>query len=78
MTAPAGCQLIGRWRIIEADLWDRGYLNLGGPADCFKRDGFELIDFLSDAGVLAVDLSLNFHPAAIRASTATQAIGLAA
>lgn len=32
MTAPAGWQLIGRWRIIEADLWDRGYLNLGGPA----------------------------------------------
>jgi hypothetical protein len=32
MTAPAGCQLIGRWRIIEADLWDRGNLNLGGPA----------------------------------------------
>ncbi|MGX8009742.1 hypothetical protein ACVDG8_012485 [Mesorhizobium sp. ORM8.1] len=32
MTAPAGCQLIGRWRIIEADLWDRGYLNLGGSA----------------------------------------------
>ncbi|MER9838288.1 hypothetical protein NKJ28_25430 [Mesorhizobium sp. M0145] len=32
MTVPAGCQLIGRWRIIEADLWDRGYLNLGGPA----------------------------------------------
>ena len=22
MTAPAGCQLIGRWRIVEADLWD--------------------------------------------------------
>ena len=31
MTAPAGCQLIGRWRIVEADLWDRGYLDLGGP-----------------------------------------------
>ncbi|WP_287215300.1 hypothetical protein [Mesorhizobium sp.] len=30
MTAPAGCQLIGRWRIIEADLWDCGYL--GAPA----------------------------------------------
>jgi hypothetical protein len=28
MTAPAGCQLIGRWRIVEADLWDRGYLDL--------------------------------------------------
>jgi len=24
MTAPAGCQLIGRWRITEADIWDRG------------------------------------------------------
>jgi hypothetical protein len=32
MTAPAGCQLIGRWRIVEADIWDRGYLDLGGPA----------------------------------------------
>ncbi|MFK0692092.1 hypothetical protein ACFX5Q_28360 [Mesorhizobium sp. IMUNJ 23033] len=33
MTAPpADCQLIGRWRIVEADLWDRGYLNLSGPA----------------------------------------------
>ena len=32
MTAPAGCQLIGRWRIVEADLWDREYLNLCGPA----------------------------------------------
>ncbi|MER8602103.1 hypothetical protein NKH09_30535, partial [Mesorhizobium sp. M1339] len=33
MTAPAGCQLIGRWRIIEADLWDRGYpamITIGG------------------------------------------------
>jgi hypothetical protein len=32
MTAPAGCQLIGRWRIIEADLWDRDYLDLVEPA----------------------------------------------
>lgn len=32
MTAPAGCQQIGPWRIIEADQWDRGYLDLGGPA----------------------------------------------
>ncbi len=32
MTAPAGCQLVGRWRIVDADLWDRGYLDLGGPA----------------------------------------------
>ena len=32
MTAPAGCQLVGRWRIVEADLWDRDYLDLCGPA----------------------------------------------
>ena len=32
MSASAGCQLIGRWRIVEADLWDREYLDLCGPA----------------------------------------------
>ena len=31
MTSPA-CELIGRWRIIEADLWDRDYLDLVEPA----------------------------------------------
>jgi hypothetical protein len=30
--APADCRLIGRWRIVEADLWDRDYLDLCGPA----------------------------------------------
>jgi hypothetical protein len=32
MSAPADCQLIGRWRIIKADIWDRAYLDLCGPA----------------------------------------------
>jgi hypothetical protein len=32
VTAPANCRLIGRWRIVEADLWDREYLDLCGPA----------------------------------------------
>ena len=32
MSAPAGSQLIGRWRIVEADLWDRDYLDLVEPA----------------------------------------------
>ena len=32
MKAPADCRLIGRWRIVEADLWDREYLDLCGPA----------------------------------------------
>jgi len=32
MSDPAGCRLVGRWRIVEADLWDRDYLDLCGPA----------------------------------------------
>ena len=28
--APANCRLIGRWRIVEADLWDRAHLDLCG------------------------------------------------
>lgn len=40
MSAPAGCQLIGRWRIVEADLWDRDYLDLVEPAYIiFNQDG---------------------------------------
>ena len=30
--APANCRLISRWRIFEADVWDRAYLDLSGPA----------------------------------------------
>jgi hypothetical protein len=25
---PANCRLIGRWRIIKADIWDRAHLDL--------------------------------------------------
>jgi hypothetical protein len=32
MTGAAACQLVGRWRIVEADLWERGFLDLVGPA----------------------------------------------
>jgi hypothetical protein len=32
MSAPANCQLVGRWRIVEADIWDRDHLDLCGPA----------------------------------------------
>jgi hypothetical protein len=32
MSAPANCQLIGCWRIVEADIWDRDHLDLCGPA----------------------------------------------
>jgi len=40
MTAPAHCELIGRWRIEESDLWDRAYLDLDGPASIdFQANG---------------------------------------
>lgn len=32
MSAPATCALVGRWHIVEADIWDREYLDLCGPA----------------------------------------------
>jgi hypothetical protein len=32
VNAPAGCRIIGLWRIVEADLWDRDYLDLVEPA----------------------------------------------
>jgi hypothetical protein len=32
LIARADCQLIGRWRITESDLWDREYLDLVEPA----------------------------------------------
>jgi hypothetical protein len=32
MTGPDTCEIIGRWRIIKADLWGRAYLDLVEPA----------------------------------------------
>jgi hypothetical protein len=32
VTGPHACQIIGRWRIVEADLWDHHYLDLVEPA----------------------------------------------
>ena len=32
MTAAMRCRLIGRWRIVEADIWERDYLDLVEPA----------------------------------------------
>jgi hypothetical protein len=31
------CKLVGRWRIVEADIWDRQYLDLCGPASIIIR-----------------------------------------
>jgi hypothetical protein len=32
MSAPANCRLVGRWWIVEADIWDQAYLDLSRPA----------------------------------------------
>ncbi|MDE2464603.1 MAG: hypothetical protein KGO02_12920 [Alphaproteobacteria bacterium] len=32
MSAARSCRLIGCWRLVEADIWDKKYLNLCGPA----------------------------------------------
>ena len=32
MPGPDTCEIIGRWRIVEADIWDREYLDLVQPA----------------------------------------------
>jgi hypothetical protein len=32
MTAPMDCRLVGRWRIVQSDLWDRAHLDLVEPA----------------------------------------------
>jgi len=40
MSASAGCELIGRWRIVKADLWDGDYLDLVEPAYMtFNKNG---------------------------------------
>jgi hypothetical protein len=59
VTAPAGTQLIGRWRIVEADLWDRGYLDLDGPASItIGADNNGAITF----GALQASLDLSYSP----------------
>jgi len=51
------CQLIGRRRIIAADLWERGHLDLGGPAMLdIRADGHGEIAF----GALQASLDLAY------------------
>ena len=59
MSAPAGCQIIGRWRIVEADLWDRDYLDLVAPASItIGADGHGEIAF----GAMEAGLDLEYSP----------------
>lgn len=62
MTAPAGCQLVDRWRIVEADLWDRDYLDLDGPATiAIGADNNGEIRF----GALQAGLDVSYSPSII-------------
>lgn len=60
MSAPAKCKLIGRWRIIKADIWDREYLDLCGPAMItIAKDGRGEIAFGALQGGLDIEYSLD-------------------
>jgi hypothetical protein len=62
MTAPMDCQLIGQWRIVEADLWDHGYLDLVEPATMtIRADGRGEIAF----GAMQAGLDLEYGRSAV-------------
>ena len=62
MRAPMNCQLIGRWRIVEADLWDGDYLDLVEPATMtIRADGNGEIAF----GAVQAGLDLEYSRSAV-------------
>ena len=59
MSASAGCQLLGKWRIIEADTWDCDYLDLAQPAYIvFGKNGRGEFAF----GAIEATLELEYAP----------------
>ena len=62
MTAIADHPLLGKWRIVEADLWDRDYLDLVEPASMtFGHDGRGEFAF----GAVHGDMELEYSPTMI-------------
>jgi hypothetical protein len=62
MSAPAGCKLIGRRRIIEADIRDRDHLDLRGAATItITVRGLDEIAF----GALRASLDIEYSRAAV-------------
>lgn len=62
MSAASNCRLIARWRIVEADLWDRGYLDTVEPVTiAIGADGHGEIAF----GVLQASLDLGYSPSMV-------------
>jgi hypothetical protein len=59
VSAAARCQLLGKWRIIEADIWDRDYLDLVQPAYFdFGGDGHGEFAF----GAMQATMVLEYAP----------------
>jgi hypothetical protein len=55
--------IVGRWRIVEADIWDRDYLDLCGPASLMVRaNGDGEIAF----GAMQASLEIDYGPDDIR------------
>ena len=62
MSAPAACALIGRWRMVEADIWDRDYLDLSGPATMtIGADNHGEIAF----GAMQATLQIRYSPSMV-------------
>jgi transposase len=62
MKAPADCKLVGRWRIVEADIWERDYLDLCGPATIvIGADGRGENAF----GAMQATLDIEYRPTSI-------------
>jgi hypothetical protein len=54
--ATCGSLIVGRWRIVETDLWDRGALDLVEPAHIrFGRGG------LGEMRLIAIDASIDYR-----------------
>jgi hypothetical protein len=62
MMAICDYPLIGTWRIVEADLWDRDYLDLVEPASItIRADGHGEIAF----GAMQASLDLEYSPSTV-------------
>ena len=59
--------VVGRWCIVEADLWDRDYLDLCGPASLLVRanGGGEIT-----VGAMQATLDVHYGPDKIRFTSA--------
>jgi hypothetical protein len=62
MSAPIDCKLVGRWRIVEADIWDRAHLDLCEQAKIvIGPDGRGEIAF----GAMQATLDVEYGPTSI-------------